>query len=88
MIDSNLVEKLGTGRFLDGGRNVIFRGPPGMIGKLLLASARGYKAWPRRYSVLFITAVVALNNLVAAHAAQRLKAEFKKHLSPQLIVID
>jgi DNA replication protein DnaC len=27
-IDRTLIEKLGTGRFLDEGRNVIFQGPP------------------------------------------------------------
>ena len=58
------------------------------LGKTHLAIALGYEACQRGYSVLFTTAVDALNNLVAAHAAQRLKTELKKYLSPQLLVID
>ena len=58
------------------------------LGKTHLALALGYEACQRGYSVLFTTAVDALNNLVAAHAAQRLKIELKKYLSPQLVVID
>ncbi|HVV72477.1 MAG TPA: ATP-binding protein [Verrucomicrobiae bacterium] len=29
-----------------------------------------------------------MNNLVAAHAARRLKAELKKYLTPKLLVLD
>ena len=58
------------------------------LGKTHLGIALGYEACQRGYSVLFTTAVDALNNLVAAHAAQRLKTELKKYLSPQLLVID
>lgn len=58
------------------------------LGKTHLALALGYEACQRGYSVLFTTAVDALNNLVAAHAAQRLKIELKKYLSPQVLVID
>lgn len=73
--------------FVEKKTNAILMGPCG-IGKSHLATALGYEACQRGYSVLFTTAVDALNNLVAAHAAQRLKAELKKYLSPQLIVID
>jgi DNA replication protein DnaC len=73
--------------FVEKKTNAILMGPCG-IGKSHLATALGYEACQRGYSVLFTTAVDALNNLVAAHAAQRLKAELKKYLSPQLLVID
>jgi DNA replication protein DnaC len=67
--------------------NVIFLGPCG-TGKTHLAVALGYEACQRGYSVLFTTAVDALNNLVAAQAAQRLKVELKRYLAPQLLVVD
>jgi DNA replication protein DnaC len=58
------------------------------LGKTHLGIALGYEACQRGYSVLFSTAVDALNNLVAAHAAQRLKVELKRYLAPQLLVLD
>lgn len=66
---------------------VTFLGPCGS-GKTHLAVALGYEACQRGYSVLFSTAVDALNNLVAAHAAHRLKAELKRYLAPQVLVLD
>ena len=60
---------------------VTFLGPCG-TGKTHLAVALGYEACQRGHSVLFTTAVDALNNLVAAHAAHRLKAELKRYLAP------
>src|SRR5476651_519337 len=59
-----------------------------MIGKTHLASALGHEACLRGYSVLFTTAVDALNNLHAAAAAHRLPAELKRYLSPQILYID
>jgi len=73
--------------FVEKKTNAIFVGSPG-TGKSHLGTALGYEACQRGYSVLFTTAVDALNNLVAAHAAQRLKAELKKYLSPQLVILD
>ena len=66
---------------------VTFLGPCG-TGKTHLAVALGYEACQRGHSVLFTTAVDALNNLVAAHAAHRLKAELKRYLAPQILVLD
>jgi DNA replication protein DnaC len=66
---------------------VIFMGPCG-TGKTHLASALCYEACQRGHSVLFTTAVDALNNLVAAQAAHRLKTELKKYLSPTILHID
>jgi DNA replication protein DnaC len=73
--------------FVEKKTNAIFVGSPG-TGKTHLGIALAYEACQRGYSVLFTTAVDALNNLVAAHTAHRLKAELKKYLSPQLIVLD
>jgi DNA replication protein DnaC len=66
---------------------VTFLGPCG-TGKTHLAVALGYEACQRGHSVLFTTAVDALNNLVAAHAAHRLKAELKRYLAPEILVLD
>jgi DNA replication protein DnaC len=73
--------------FVEKKTNAIFMGPCG-TGKTHLGIALGYEACQRGYSVLFTTAVDALNNLVAAQAAHRLKAELKRYISPQLTVID
>lgn len=67
--------------------NVIFVGGCG-LGKTHLSIALGYEACQRGHSVLFTTAVDALNNLVAAHAAHRLKAELKRYLSPGILHLD
>ena len=67
--------------------NVILMGGVG-LGKSHLASALGYEACQRGHSVLFTTAVDALNNLVAAQAAQRLKAELKRYLAPSVLILD
>jgi DNA replication protein DnaC len=73
--------------FVEKKTNAILVGGPG-LGKTHLGIALGYEACQRGHSVLFTTAVDALNNLVAAHAAHRLKADLKKYLAPQLLVID
>ncbi|MDO8621799.1 MAG: ATP-binding protein, partial [bacterium] len=48
------------------------------MGKTHLATALSYEACQRGYSVLFTTAVDALNNLHAAAATHRLPAELKR----------
>ncbi len=73
--------------FVEKKTNALFLGPCG-TGKTHLALALGYEACQRGHAVLFTTAVDALNNLVAAQAAHRLKAELKKYLGPQLLVLD
>lgn len=73
--------------FVEKKTNVILMGGVG-LGKSHVASALGYEACQRGHSVLFTTAVDALNNLVAAQAAQRLKAELKRYLTPAVLVLD
>lgn len=73
--------------FVDKKTNAILVGGPG-LGKTHLGIALGYEACQRGHAVVFTTAVDALNNLVAAHAAHRLKAELRKYLAPQLLVLD
>lgn len=73
--------------FVEKKTNVILMGGVG-LGKSHVATALGYEACQRGHSVLFTTAVDALNNLVAAQAAQRLKAELKRYLAPAVLVLD
>ena len=73
--------------FVEKKTNVILMGGVG-LGKSHVATALGYEACQRGHTVLFTTAVDALNNLVAAQAAQRLKAELKRYLTPTVLVLD
>lgn len=73
--------------FVEKKTNVIFVGGCG-LGKTHLSIALGHEACQRGHSVLFTTAVDALNNLVAAQAAHRLKAELKRYLAPQVLHVD
>jgi DNA replication protein DnaC len=74
-------------RFVDEKSNVIFLGGVG-LGKTHLATALGYQACLKGHSVLFCSAVDAINNLTAAQAAGRLKQELKKYHKPALVIMD
>ena len=67
--------------------NIIFLGTVG-LGKTHLACALGYAACLAGKSVLFSTAVDAINTLAAAQAANRLKVELKKYTAPSLLILD
>jgi DNA replication protein DnaC len=86
-INEQQVKSLFRLSFVEKKTNVVFAAGPG-LGKTHLSLALCYEACQRGYSVFFTTAVDALNNLVAAQAAHRLKAELKKYLSPQLLHLD
>ncbi len=58
------------------------------MGKTHLATALGHTACLQGHSVLFTTAVEAINTLAAAQTQCRLKAELKKFLAPTLVVLD
>ena len=73
--------------FVEKKTNVVFCGGVG-LGKSHLASALAYEACQRGRSVLFTTAVDALNNLTAAQLAGRLKFELKKYLTPDVVLLD
>jgi len=74
-------------KFLEEKANIIFLGGVG-LGKTHLATALGYAACLQGKSVLFTTAIDAINTLSAAQAANRLKAELKKYLTPSLLICD
>jgi DNA replication protein DnaC len=67
--------------------NVIFLGGVG-IGKTHLASALGYAACLKGYSVLFATAIDVINTLTSAQAAGGMKQELKKYTRPGLLILD
>ena len=74
-------------RFVGERTNVVFCGGVG-LGKTHLATALGYAACQAGHPVLFTTAVDAINTLVAAQAAHRLKEELKRYVTPALLILD
>ena len=74
-------------KFIDEKSNVIFLGGVG-LGKTHLATALGYHACLQGHTVLFCSAVDAINNLTAAQSAGRLKQELKKYHKPTLVILD
>jgi DNA replication protein DnaC len=87
LINRASVQNLFRLKFLEEKTNVIFLGGVG-LGKTRLASALGYAACLQGRSVLFATAVDVINTLSVALAANRLKSELKKYLSPSLLILD
>lgn len=67
--------------------NVLLLGSTG-VGKSHLATALAYTACLGGYSTLFTTAIEVIQTLDAAQAAHRLKAEIRKYLKPQVLVLD
>lgn len=86
-INRAAVQNLFRLKFIYDKTNVIMLGGVG-LGKTHLATALGYAACMEGRSVLFTTAVDAINTLSAAQAAKRLKVELKKYLTPSLLCLD
>jgi DNA replication protein DnaC len=73
--------------FLKERGNVIFMGGVG-LGKTHLATALAYEGCLGGHTTLFTTAIDIVNTLAAAQAANRLKSELKKYLSPAILLVD
>ena len=73
--------------FIEEKANVILLGGVG-LGKSHLTTALGYAACLAGYSVLFITAIDAINTLTAAQSSGQLKRELNKYLKPRLLLLD
>lgn len=67
--------------------NVVFIGSVG-VGKTHIATALGYQACLKNNTVLFTSAIDAVNNLIAAQHTGQLKQELKKYLKPSLLIMD
>ncbi len=81
------VQELFRLAFLKENSNVIFLGGVG-LGKTHLAIALGYSACLKGNSVLFTTAIDAINSLTAAQAAGRVRQELNRYLKPSLLILD
>jgi DNA replication protein DnaC len=86
-IDPKLVRELATGRYMQGGDNVLFLGPPG-VGKSHLAVALGMKACEQGIRTLFVTATALITTLGKALAEGKLEERIKILTQPQLLIID
>jgi len=86
-INQAQIQNLFRLKFIEDKSNVVFIGGVG-LGKTHLASALGYQACLKGHTVLFSSAIDAINNLIAAQHAGTLKQELKKYLRPSLIILD
>lgn len=73
--------------FIKDKANVVFLGTVG-VGKTHLSIALAYTACLKGHSVLFTTAIEAVNSLATACATNRLKAELSRYLKPSLLILD
>ena len=74
-------------QFVEPPGNVVLIGGGG-LGKTHLAIALGLRACEERYSVLFASAVDAVNTLAAAQAAGQLKLALNRYLRPRVLILD
>jgi len=81
------VQNLFRLQFLAEQHNVIFLGTVG-LGKTHLATALGYAACLKGYSVRFATAVEVINALAAAQRGGRLKQALESYRKPALLILD
>ncbi len=86
-IDRVHVQDLMRLDFLASHTNVILLGGVG-LGKTHIATALGHQACLEGHAVLWVSTIDMINTLIAAQAAQRLKQELKKYLSPTLLILD
>lgn len=86
-IDREQIEALFTLRFLHDAANVILVGANG-LGKTLIAQNLAHHAVLQGSTVRFITAAELLSDLAAQETASALQRRLRRHLRPELLVID
>lgn len=86
-INQGQIENLFRLKFIEEKSNVIFIGTVG-VGKTHIATALGYQACLKNNTVLFTSAMDAINNLIAAQHAGLLKQELKKYMKPSVLFLD
>ncbi len=74
-------------QFLKQPENIIFMSTVG-LGKSHLATALGHQACLQGHSVLFINAIDAINDLIVAKKAGKLKHQLRKYIKPSLLILD
>ena len=67
--------------------NVVLVGGVG-LGKSHLVTALSLQTCERGHSVLFTSAIDAVNTLAAAKAAGQLKRDLRRYLRPRLLILD
>jgi DNA replication protein len=86
-INQTQIQNLFRLKFIEDKSNVIFVGGVG-LGKTHLACALGYHACLKGHTVLFASAVDAVNHLISAQHVGNLKQELKKYLNPSVLILD
>ena len=81
------VQNLFRLQFVEHADNVIFIGGVG-LGKSHLAIAMGLAACHQHHSVLFASAIEAINTLAGAQASGRLKHELRRYVRPKVLILD
>ena len=74
-------------QFMKRHANIILLGGVG-LGKTHLATALGHHAAISGKTVLFTNTIDAINSLIIAKRTGRLKAELRRYLKPQLLILD
>ena len=81
------IQRLFRLHFIETHTHVVFIGGVG-LGKTHLVTALAYQVCLQGHSVRFTTAIDAVNTLLAAQSAGRLKAELNKYLKPPVLALD
>ena len=86
-INRSQIQNLFRLDFIASHTNVILLGGVG-LGKTHLSIALGHAACLAGHSVLFTTAIDAVQSLIAARSANRLPAELRRFTRPDLLILD
>jgi len=86
-INQAQIQNLFRLKFIEDKSNVVFIGGVG-LGKSHLASALGYQACLKGHTVLFASAIDAVNHLISGQRTERLKQELRKYEKPSLLILD